>query len=248
VLQLLTVDADIVEVSVHSMVTNRDEFIAFARQQESKLLQHLQPQWQSRDEVKNKMGKQRWFTNPNPKHDYSVLRTEYESQLREIRTALNCLDELDTSIIIESTKQLREKLQHNKGSNGGSSLSTTQPYVPRTSQPVQQDNVSDSQRYNGSRPTDLSRRVDMHLYPDPTNFGWMFTGSSGVTEFFEKDVVKLDWYFTTATIKTSMDHPTQGRTQLFASRVDPETYRAILENPRTHTGKRYQRKGKPRRN
>jgi hypothetical protein len=95
-------------------------------------------------------------------------------------------------------------------------------------------------RYNGLRPVDLSRRVDMQLYPDPTMFGWIFTGSIGVTEFFEKEEVKLDWFYTTATVKTSMYHPTQGRTQLFGARVDPETYRKILDNPRIHTGVRYQ--------
>ena len=102
------------------------------------------------------------------------------------------------------------------------------------------------QRYNGMRPTDVSRRVDIQLYPDPTLFGWIFTGSYGVTEFFEirinessDEIIKLDWYYTTGTIKTSMNHPVQGYTQLFAARVDPDTYCAILQDPRAHTGKRY---------
>jgi len=51
-----------------------------------------------------------------------------------------------------------------------------------------------------------------------------------------------------------MDHPSQGKTQLFAAQVDPATYRAILEHPRVHTGDRYhtrnndQRKGRNRNN
>ena len=57
-------------------------------------------------------------------------------------------------------------------------------------------------------------------------------------------LVKLDWYYTTATLKTSMDHPRQGKTQMFAKvGVTPELYVQVLENPRVHTdAQRYQRK------
>ena len=48
-------------------------------------------------------------------------------------------------------------------------------------------------RYNGLRPDErfLEQRVSLQDYPDPCDFGWTFTGSSNVTEFFEKDQVKL---------------------------------------------------------
>lgn len=246
VVQLLTEDANIVEVSVHSMTSNRDTFLAAVRRVEAALLQKLQPQWQSRDEVKERMGKQRWYSNPNPKFDYAQLRVDYEKQLKDIRSAVLCLEALDTTTIVESTKQLRDRLRGG-GHYPNGEFSPASITVVNT--PEANVESHSGQRYNGMRPRDVSRRVDYNLYPDPTHFGWIFTGSSGVTEFFEKDGVKLDWYFTTATIKTSLDHPAQGRTQLFASRVDPETYRVVLENPRAHTGKRYQRRaGKPRRN
>jgi len=107
------------------------------------------------------------------------------------------------------------------------------------------------QRYNGIRPNNimLQNRVSWKDYPDATEFGWVFTGSSDVTEFFEKDGIKLDWYFTTATVKTAMDHPTQGKTQLFRRQVDAGLYRKILENPRIHTDQGYQRRrNDPKRN
>jgi hypothetical protein len=216
---LLTADADIVDVAVRSMTENRESFLRAAHQQEAYLLQQLQPQWQSRDEVKERMG-ERWTRNPRPKHDFSRLRLDFERQLKDIRKAVELLNSMDTDGAIESSQRLKTKL------HGESPLSPS----PK------------KQRYNGQRPRDLSNRVDFNLYPDATQFGWEFTGSSGVTEFFQKDGVKLDWYFTTATMKTSLDHPKQGRTQLFAGQVDPNTYRAILENPRAHTGKRYHRK------
>jgi hypothetical protein len=250
VVLLLTEDANIVEVSVHSITTNRDDFLNHAHRVEAKLVQKLQPQWQARDEVKERMGKERWYSNPNPKREYARQREEYEKQLKDIRIAVLCLEALDTTIIVESTKQLRDRL---RGGGGGypPNGDVAVPMPPQNQQDVAGDAVVNSgERYNGMRPRDVSRRVDIQYYPDPTHFGWTFTGSSGVTEFFEKDGVKLDWYFTTATIKTSLDHPRQGRTQSFGSRVDPETYRAILENPRAHTGQRYQQRqgGKPRRN
>jgi hypothetical protein len=107
------------------------------------------------------------------------------------------------------------------------------------------------QRYNERRPDYRGQRVSTYGYPDPSNFGWTFTGSceGGRAEFFEKDfavhgVVKLDFYYTTGTIKTVLDHPLQGVTQLFAKgdSLSPEMYRAILQNPRQHTGNRYHRR------
>jgi hypothetical protein len=247
IIQLLMEDANIIEIAVQSMTTNRDHYMNAAKQVEAMLLQKLQPQWQSRDEVKRKIGNDRWKNNPHPKQNYALLRLDYERQLKDIRTALQCLNELDTTTVVESSKQLRDKIHvghHDESFQQSIPSDMTQATATNsTSTTFGSNNSVQQQRYNGLRPTDLSRRVDIQLYPDPTVYGWTFTGSSGVTEFFEKQDIKLDWYYTTATVKTSLDHPVQGKTQLFASRVNPEVYRAILENPRIHTGKRYQRRG-----
>ncbi|KAL7505487.1 hypothetical protein ACHAXN_004280 [Cyclotella atomus] len=87
------------------------------------------------------------------------------------------------------------------------------------------------ERYNGRRPNYRGQRVSTSDYPDATAYGWEFTGSceGGRAEFFEMDfathgVVKLDFYYTTGTVKTVLDHPRQGVTQLFAkgSSLSPE--------------------------
>eukprot|EP00588_Corethron_pennatum_P003841 CAMPEP_0194286694 /NCGR_PEP_ID=MMETSP0169-20130528/33066_1 /TAXON_ID=218684 /ORGANISM="Corethron pennatum, Strain L29A3" /LENGTH=348 /DNA_ID=CAMNT_0039033197 /DNA_START=126 /DNA_END=1169 /DNA_ORIENTATION=+ len=40
------------------------------------LMAKLVPQWQSRDEVKERMGEQRWKENPNPKHTFAEMRRQ----------------------------------------------------------------------------------------------------------------------------------------------------------------------------
>jgi hypothetical protein len=103
-------------------------------------------------------------------------------------------------------------------------------------------------RYNGIRPDYQGKHISIQDYPDPTEYGWTFTGSveASCVEFFEKKMnngglVKLDFYYTTGTIKTVLDHPTSGRNQLFRALVTPEQYKAVLENPRVHTDQGYRR-------
>jgi len=118
----------------------------------------------------------------------------------------------------------------------GSSSSHSTPAAGGT-----QDAQPKGKRYNNQRPHDVSKRVDLTHYPDPTTYGWTFTGSAenSSVEFFEKKlnigIMKLDWYYTTATVKTTLDHPTLGRNALYRNTVTPELYREILVNPRVHT-------------
>jgi len=109
----------------------------------------------------------------------------------------------------------------------------------------QQQQQQQEKRYNGMRPNYKGTRVSAMEYPDPTNFGWTFTGSAeeSYVEYFEKrlnlGLIKLDFYYTTATIKTILCHPTMGTNQLFRNTVDPNTYKNILQNPRAHTNMGY---------
>ncbi len=100
-------------------------------------------------------------------------------------------------------------------------------------------------RYNNIRPKYNGDRINTIDYPDPTNYNWIFTGSNeeGKVEFFEKalnfGVVKLDFYYTTGTVKTTLVHPTTGPNCLFRNSVTPDTYIQILQNPRVHTNRGY---------
>ena len=210
-------DADIVQVTTVHLSDQRDRYLQAAKAREAALSRKLAPQWEKRDQVKARMG-DRWKQNPNPTNTFANQRKADEGVLRDVRQAIEFLEaNVDTSVLVASSTTMAERLESN--------------------------------RHNGVRPTYYGDRVSPTDYPDATMFGWTFTGSveASKVEFFEVDVgegviVKMDFYYTSATVKTSMLHPKQGHTQLFGKRVTPDVYRQILEDPRAHTGVRYQRK------
>lgn len=228
--QELIEDADIVAIAIESLTIGRERFIQLGKKEEAALLRQLEPQWEARDEVKRRIGEHRWRNNSRPKNDYAKMRKDLEKMYRDVRDALKVLENMDVILI-----QARDKSMDLKSQLDGNN--------------VQAEVAQLQQRYNGLRPdaSALENRVSLIDYPDPTDFNWIFTGSSGVTEFFEKDNAKLDWFFTTATMKTSLEHPTQGKTQMYRKNVNPSLYRKILENPRTHTKQGYQRRPNGRR-
>lgn len=235
--QGLQEDADIVHVAAQSLLFQRERYLQTAKRQIAKLNRILQPQWKQRDKVKQRLGKDRWQNNPNPKNDYSQLREESEHELEQLKAAMQTLEEIDT--LQDSAQILKNRLASPGGRRSG------------------------GKRYNGVRPPANANRL--LGYPDPSEYLWNFTGSDHHAEFYERTfdfnddanhgsrptLVKLDFYFTTGTIKTSMDHPTQGKTQLFVSARDQpctvELFTEILLNPRSHTNIRYQRRNNGRR-
>lgn len=247
----LVQDADIVEVAIQYLTQERDRYRQAAVSQEKYLLERLNPQWQARDQARTRMGDDKWVQNPAPKNDYWHRRRQDEYQLRDVQAALAQLNEVDTTVAQATSEQIKNRLKQQQRQRGRGSAS--QPHDNNNNRNTINDSTigiieQREQRYNGQRPLDYSTRVPWEDYPDPTNHGWMFTGSweASLVEFFERvmgaegEVVKLDWYYTTATMKTSLHHPTQGKTQMFANRVTPTVYLEILQNPRAHTNQRYQ--------
>ena len=218
-------DAEVVHVAVQSIVRVKDRYTDLAQRQMNKLEGILRPQWESRDQVKSRIGGDRWTSNPNPKNNYAAIRKENEQELLQLQKAMHSLEDAHVDELAIMTLAMKNRLVEDTG-----------------------------YRYNGKRPEEIMRYENtgrLGGFPDASNYGWSFTGSNPLSrvEFFEKtfnddySLVKLDWYYTTATVKTSLEHPRQGKTQLFAkSGVTPELYVQILENPRVHTDRRYQRK------
>ena len=242
-------DASVVHVALTHFAACRDRYLSLAERRAEHLRRKLEPQWVDRDEVKARWGQERWESNPRPKNNYARMRRDNERELRELERAQVILMELDVEAAVERSGTMIREIGgggHQEGGGGAASSGTG--------------------RYNGLRPdymnTSAGGRVPSELYPDPTLFGWTFTGSSEASrvEFFERaaedgsasgDVVKLDFYYSTGTVKTSLHHPTAGRpTQLFGRAGDnasngpqpaitPEQFVEVLRNPRAHTGGRY---------
>jgi hypothetical protein len=54
--------------------------------------------------------------------------------------------------------------------------------------------------------------------------------------------MKLNFWLSTGTVGSYLDHPQQGKTQLFRREVDMQQANEIFQNPRVHTGAGYQRR------
>ena len=69
-----------------------------------------------------------------------------------------------------------------------------------------------------------------------------FNPSSRVISFRNADGVRINVYYTTRTIGTALEHPWQGKTQLFRRNCSDTELCTIMKSPRAHTDKGYQRK------
>ena len=84
--------------------------------------------------------------------------------------------------------------------------------------------------------------------------GWDYTGyqaGQGQLVFLERRVkgslYSLHVWCTTGTVGSYLDHPHQGKTQLYRRNADMSGLRQILQNPRVHTGDGYHQRPQPER-
>tara|TARA_R110000787_G_scaffold222868_4_gene331341 strand:+ start:2207 stop:2674 length:468 start_codon:yes stop_codon:yes gene_type:complete len=56
---------------------------------------------------------------------------------------------------------------------------------------------------------------------------------------FKKDGVRLNWYYTTGTISTTLMHPKKKKTQLFRKRLTQDQQIQVLIDPRANSGRGY---------
>ncbi|KAA6425571.1 MAG: hypothetical protein FRX49_04468 [Trebouxia sp. A1-2] len=96
-------------------------------------------------------------------------------------------------------------------------------------------------RYNGQAPHGYNEGYNNY---DPAADGWTHTGSNDKSrvDFYERDNTRMDYYPTTGTVKTSMNHPAQGPTQMFRRGLDADSFGKVCNEPRHHTGQGYQTK------
>jgi hypothetical protein len=67
---------------------------------------------------------------------------------------------------------------------------------------------------------------------------------SRVISFRHPNGARINVYYSTKTVGTALDHPQQGKTQLFRRNCTKEELAEIFDNPRLHTGRGYQRTSK----
>jgi len=70
----------------------------------------------------------------------------------------------------------------------------------------------------------------------------LFNPTSRVISFQDDAGVRSNVYYATQTIGTVMDHPSQGKTQLFRRNCSVSELAEILKNPRTYIGRGYKRR------
>ena len=212
-------DANIVHVGIQSLLDTREAYLADARRNVQRLRLRLITESEQREVVKRHMGDEKWKNNPNAKSAISrrrvQLRIAAEAELEKLERALEMMqmNDMDMGDLKKTANALLCRLKTNKKT-----------------------------RYNRQRPTDMSKRVEG--FPDASNFGWFFTGSANnFVEFFEKPAddgasVKLDFYFTTGSVKVYMHDPEKGKINLVAQKnVSVDFYTQVLLDPLSFKGK-----------
>ena len=63
--------------------------------------------------------------------------------------------------------------------------------------------------------------------------------TSRVISFQTSDKERVNIYYTTRTVGTALNHPSQGKMQLFRRNCSNEELKEIMQNPRVHTSKAY---------
>jgi hypothetical protein len=99
---------------------------------------------------------------------------------------------------------------------------------------VQQDTASTHQGLDENRLDGLA-----------TTHGWnklsTETSQAAMASYSCQDT-RLNFWLSTGTVGSYLDHPRQGKTQLFRREVDMQQADEIFQNPRVHTGAGYQRR------
>jgi hypothetical protein len=112
-------------------------------------------------------------------------------------------------------------------------------------------NTNTNERHNTQLPNyNLTPRVPEHLYPNPSIYGWTFTGYNSLhcIEYYEKmtekGLVLLDFHCQIGTVRTVLQHPYFGSTPLFMKtrQLLPEVFCKILQNPCGITDFKYLRR------
>lgn len=85
----------------------------------------------------------------------------------------------------------------------------------------------------------LAEKYDWQFHDWQENIGMI-----SFVKVYNGDPARINIYVTKMTVATAINHPRQGKTQLYRKHVDAKLMDKIFENPRVHTHQGYQRKRK----
>ena len=85
--------------------------------------------------------------------------------------------------------------------------------------------------------TDIAQKYTWWVLDYQENIG-LISFSNAIND----GVCRINIYVSKMTVSTSLDHPKQGKTQLFRRSVDKTLLTSIFKNPRVHTNRGYQKK------
>jgi hypothetical protein len=146
--------------------------------------------------------------------DRRRTRDGKEDELVEIQMALDNLGQWDTYTLLATAGHLKLRLNPTKA----------------------KANATSPSRNNQKRPMDISDRVELTLYPDPSLYGWKFTGSyvekdGARIEFFEKHNILLDWHYASGEVEL-LWKSRKGTASFFRSQgpVHPNFYLEIIQS------------------
>lgn len=91
---------------------------------------------------------------------------------------------------------------------------------------------ADDQTTQGSHPQQTASMEHASHPIRPTDHGWIKT----CAHHYKRDGVTMDCNMRTNTVKTTLDHPTKGHTQLIREGLSDNLLERVLDDPRTHTG------------
>lgn len=100
-------NCEAVSIAAENGIRKKEEFEREAHNRQRQLERKLNPQWQDRDEAKQRMGNDAWVSNPNPKGDYAKRRAADEKELRELLAARAAVGEADFSAVRDRSEALR---------------------------------------------------------------------------------------------------------------------------------------------
>ncbi|KAL7578830.1 hypothetical protein ACA910_016050 [Epithemia clementina (nom. ined.)] len=183
----LVQDAEIVDVAIQHLVQYKERLEHDIGRERNRLENRLRPQWETRDQVKQRLGQQYWYNNPAPKLDHARLRQAEESDLKEVDALLQQMQRLGIDTLVQSAVQLRERLDQYKADENSNQFALQLLQMQQ-----QQEQEQQQLRHNGIRlpePAMTNIRVSRQDYPDPNVLkdGWVFTGSDSAAhvEYYE---------------------------------------------------------------